>query len=57
MLPFNNPVTEIIRQRYSCRIFGKTPIAAEQVSQLEAFTGLMKVGPLGTPFVSSWLRP
>ena len=48
MLPFNNPVTEIIRQRYSCRGYSKTPIAPEQAWQLEAFAESITNGPLGT---------
>ena len=48
MLPFNNPVTEIIRQRYSCRAYSKTPIAPEQAWQLEAFAESITNGPLGT---------
>jgi nitroreductase len=50
MLPFGSPVTEIIRNRYSCRVYNKTPIATEQVRQLGAFTELIKTGPLGTPY-------
>jgi len=34
VLPFNQPVTEIIRQRYSCRAYTKAPIAPEQAEQL-----------------------
>jgi hypothetical protein len=30
MLPFSRPVSEIIRQRYSCRAYNKTPVATEQ---------------------------
>jgi nitroreductase len=48
-LPFNDPVTDIIRQRYSCRIYDKTPIAPEQARQLAAFTRSLITGPLGTP--------
>jgi hypothetical protein len=50
MLPFGIPVTEIIKQRYSCRVYNKTPIVVEQVRQLGAFTELIKTGPLGTPY-------
>lgn len=50
MLPFSIPVTEIARQRYSCRAYSKTPIATEQARQLGAFTESIKTGPLDTPF-------
>jgi nitroreductase len=50
MLPFNHPVTEIIKQRYSCRAYTKTPIAAEQARQLGVFMESLKTSPLGTPF-------
>ena len=48
MLPFSSPVIEIIRQRYSCRGYNKTPIAAEHASQLGAFAESIQRGPLGT---------
>lgn len=50
MLPFSRPVTEIIKQRYSCRAYTKTPIAAERARQLEVFIESLKTGPLGAPF-------
>ena len=46
---FNRPVIEIIRQRYSCRAYDKTPIAAEQARQLAAFAEAIVSGPLGAP--------
>ena len=49
MFPFNGAVTEIIKQRYSCRAYDKTPIAPEQASQLTAFAEAIRSGPLGTP--------
>ncbi len=47
LLPFDNPVTEIIQQRYSCRAYNKTPITAEQTGQLAAFAATITSGPLG----------
>ncbi len=44
---FNRPVTELIRQRYSCRAYDRTPIAAEQARQLAAFAETVTSGPLG----------
>lgn len=49
MLPFNSPITEIIRQRYSCRAYAKTPIAPEQAVPLARCAGAITAGPLGTP--------
>lgn len=50
ILSFPIPVTEIIKQRYSCRAYNNKPIAAEQAMQLEAFLETFKTGPFGTPF-------
>ena len=49
MLSFPSPVTDIITQRYSCRTYDKTPIAAEQAGRLTAFAAAIERGPLGTP--------
>jgi hypothetical protein len=46
---FNQPVTELIRQRYSCRAYQKSPIASEQAVQLQAFLKTVQSGPFGTP--------
>lgn len=50
MLPFGKPISELIKERYSCRSFQKLLIATEQAVCLDAFCTAMKVGPLGTPF-------
>ena len=50
MLPFSCPVTEIIKQRYSCRAYTKTPIAAEPARQLGVWIESLKTGPLAAPF-------
>lgn len=49
MLPFNHPVTQIIRQRYSCRAYVRAPIAPEQAEQLSRCTAAVTAGPLGAP--------
>ena len=49
MLPFNRPIAEIVRQRYSCRMCEKTPVAAELAGRMESFAGSIQAGPLGTP--------
>jgi len=49
VLPFNQPVTEIIRQRYSCRAYTKAPIAPEQAEKLSGCAASVTTGPLGTP--------
>jgi nitroreductase len=47
-MPFSRPVTEIIRQRFSCRRYLEAPIGTEQRGQLEAFLAANTAGPLGT---------
>ena len=47
-MEFSKPVTEIIRQRFSCRRYLDTPIAAETRERLEAFLAANTAGPLGT---------
>jgi nitroreductase len=46
---FTQPVTEIIKRRYSCRRYMEAPIAAEQQQRLAEFIASNTVGPLGTP--------
>jgi hypothetical protein len=45
----NVPITEIIKQRLSCRTYQKQPIAAETAAQLAAFAASITSGPFGTP--------
>jgi nitroreductase len=47
--PFSAQVTEIVRQRYSCRTYENRPIAPETAAALAAFAGSIKSGPFGTP--------
>ena len=49
MFAFNAPVTEIIKQRYSCRAYATAPIAPEQAAQLAQCAAAVTAGPLGTP--------
>ena len=49
MSSFNSPIVKIIEQRYSCRAYARTPIAAEQAGQLAAFAQAIESGPLGAP--------
>ncbi len=42
------PITELIRQRYSCRNYQHKPIDGEQQRLLSDFLGLESAGPLGT---------
>ena len=45
---FNNPVTEIIQQRFSCRSYVDKPIAREKRALLANFISAPQIGPLGT---------
>ncbi len=47
-MEFSRPVTEIIRQRFSCRRYLDTPIVAETRERLQAFLAAHTAGPLGT---------
>jgi nitroreductase len=42
------PITQIIRQRYSCRRFMKTPIAADAQVAFQERLSLLNTGPLGS---------
>lgn len=46
MLP-TKPITEIIRQRFSCRTYLEKPIAAEKREKLQAFIHALPSGPFG----------
>jgi len=49
MMPYSKPITEIIKQRFSCRSYLKQPIATNIREQLEDFAARQSVGPLGGP--------
>ena len=46
-MSFSKPITEIIKQRFSCRSYLKQPIAAEIRVRLEDIAAEQRVGPLG----------
>jgi nitroreductase len=46
---FNRSITEIIPQRYSCRIYNSKPVDAETRQKLQAILTMLDHGPLGTP--------
>lgn len=46
---FQKPITEIIPQRYSCRSYLATPIAADTQQRLQQFIEAIHSGPFGTP--------
>jgi hypothetical protein len=46
---YNQPITEVIRQRFSCRAYGTEPIGAELQRQLQDFMRPLRAGPLGSP--------
>lgn len=48
MIAFTKPVTEIIKERFSCRSYVPTPIDPVQQDQLRGFLSASAVGPLGT---------
>ncbi len=44
---FNNPVTELIRRRFSCRQYATQPIAADKLQDLQTFIDALPPGPFG----------
>ena len=44
----NKPVTELIRQRFSCRRHPAQPIAAETQQKLQEFLDIIQIGPFGS---------
>jgi len=48
-MQFSQPVTEIIRQRYSCRTYQKAPITEDRRSALEELINHLPPGPFGAP--------
>lgn len=47
-MQYSRPITDAIKQRYSCRNYLETPIAEEKRRQLESFISATQTGPLGT---------
>ena len=48
-MTYSRPVTEIMRQRFSCRTYLEQPIAEEQRRLLADFTSSSRQGPCGAP--------
>jgi len=48
MLKFNDPTTNSIRQRFSCRKYRREPIGSDKQEQLRAFIKALPLGPFGT---------
>jgi nitroreductase len=48
-LPFPRPVTEIIRQRYSCRSYRNTPIEQDKCALITETIAALHPGPFGVP--------
>ena len=46
---YSKPVTEVIRQRFSCRTYFEKPIAEDKRQRLADFLSSARKGPLGTP--------
>lgn len=44
----NQPIQEIIRQRYSCRSYIDEPIQETHRDALKDFLGTLQIGPMGT---------
>jgi nitroreductase len=49
MVTFSKPITEIVKQRFSCRDYLKTPIDTEKRERLAEFIAANQTGPLGSP--------
>jgi nitroreductase len=46
---FGQPITDLVRQRFSCRTYREIPIEPETRQKLEAFLSSLTHGPLGAP--------
>jgi hypothetical protein len=46
-MPTTKPITDIIRQRFSCRTYIEQPIAAEKRRKLQTFIDALQSGPFG----------
>ncbi len=44
----NQPITEIIPQRFSCRVYQEQPIEAGKRQQLQTYLDTLRIGPLGS---------
>ncbi len=48
MTPFNQPITEIIRQRFSCRTYLNEPLDESQREGIQSFMDQLPAGPFGS---------
>lgn len=48
-MDYNQPITEIIQRRYSCRTYVDTPLEEAKRQQLERFMSSLQNGPSGAP--------
>jgi hypothetical protein len=48
-MPYNRPVTQLVKDRFSCRSYSKEHIAEEKRQQLAAFIASNQTGPFGSP--------
>ncbi|MCP4539575.1 MAG: nitroreductase [Chloroflexi bacterium] len=46
-MQYNKPITDIIKQRFSCRMYQETLIAKEKQQQLKDFLSSLQTGPFG----------
>jgi hypothetical protein len=49
MMTFSKPVTELVKQRFSCRDYLETPIDTETRKRLAGFIAASPAGPFGSP--------
>lgn len=47
MLKYSDPITEIVRRRFSCRDYRREPVSAKKREQLQAFIEALPPGPFG----------
>jgi nitroreductase len=48
MLKLNDPITETMQQRFSCREYRRAPVSAEKRKQLQTFIKQLPPGPFGS---------
>lgn len=48
MLKFKQPVSTLVRKRFSCRSYRQEPIEASKLEQLQAFIDVLPPGPFGS---------
>jgi len=48
MLKFDDPITEIVQERFSCRDYSHEPVSAKKRKRLQAFIETLPPGPFGS---------